>query len=233
MLPWGPTTATKRPWELSLDSIANATTAEERFKYFTDPWLLAPWVLVACTVALTGKRVQLSMWEERRANWYLFNGAVINPGLDGIVGVMGKLPLLRKPYTLMDGRYRDGESVVCAIGLMELTIYPVTCILLYRAYWLNASYRRPLEIVVCVGQFYGTVMFVVTEWWNGNPFIVVDRNLEFTVDHFMFFWVGYCLNYVWFAIPFYLGWKAFWETVEMIEQSSTVTSAAATTKKVK
>lgn len=195
-------------------------TNEQRIGYFTDPFVLGPWGIVFLTIATTGKKKELSRAEQMKANWYLFNGPTINMGLDAFVGLLDKIPLFRAQYVKLDARYRDHEAVVSTIAGLELTLYPVLCIALYRAYWQDANYRIPLEIATTAIQFYGTIMFVFCEMWDGNPNIKTDRNFEFSVDHIVYFWFGYLANYIWFIVPGLLGWNAFKEASALIEKAT-------------
>merc|ERR1719498_2122942 len=106
----------------------------------------------------------------------------------------------------MDARYRDGERVVSVIACLESTLYPVLCVLLYRAICTRHASRHALEVIVCVCQVYGAVMFLGCEAWDGNQNIV-PPSLQW--QGVAYFWFGYLANYFWLVLPTYLGYQAF------------------------
>ena len=82
------------------------------------------------------------------------------------------------------------------------------CLLTYVAYKRGWSTRFVLATLSTTLQFAGAVVFAVVEALTDFPNTPVDRGLEFTEHHCLYFWFGYGANYIWMVIPVLIVWHA-------------------------
>ena len=183
-----------------------STTHEERIAFLTDPLLLGSFgllIALAFLVRITGKCVELNVWERARARWYLWNGAIIHIMMDGGVGALKKLPLFRHQYKILDARFNDDDAITVPVlvGLVEIFVMAPLCFLTYYAYRRGSSWRYPMEVMICTCHIFGTIMFCLPEHLEGFKNIETDFDFEFTLHKITYFWFGYGANFIWIVLP--------------------------------
>eukprot|EP00971_Amphidinium_carterae_P031517 620617-Amphidinium_carterae.1 len=72
--------------------------------------------------------------------------------------------------------------------MVEVIVYVPACIWLYVAYHHRRAERDALELVVCVMQAYGTVVYFAPEVLSGMPSASVDTDWSFTPYYLKYFW---------------------------------------------
>jgi hypothetical protein len=128
--------------------------------------------------------------------------------MDGLTGGWHLLPLLDGHYRIIDKRFDTDEANSWIITQMELWILFPLCVYTYFAYVKKSNNRFILNVLVSALQLYGAVMFFGAEYLNNFPNIPVDRKLEFTFHHLLYFWFAYGANLLWVVIPTALIYQA-------------------------
>mmetsp|Transcript_22957 Transcript_22957/g.42195 ORF Transcript_22957/g.42195 Transcript_22957/m.42195 type:complete len:237 (-) Transcript_22957:61-771(-) len=181
-------------------------------------WLTA--LVIGTIVALTtlfGTKSTLTASEERVARWYLLNGTLIHGTLDGCIGLFKANPTYASQYAKIDSRYSGHigsheSATVHVLCMVELILYVPACIWLYIAYHHRRPERDALELVVCVMQAYGTIVYFAPEVLSGMPSASVDKDLSFTPYYLKYFWFASAMNFVWIIVPGILG-KSAWNRI--------------------
>ncbi|XP_072026112.1 3-beta-hydroxysteroid-Delta(8),Delta(7)-isomerase-like [Amphiura filiformis] len=99
-----------------------------------------------------------------------------------------------KEYSKGDSRYIINDIYIVAIESVTAYIEGPLCFLILWAVVNKASYRNVLQICVAMGQFYGVVIFFITEH--------LDDYIHSPKGHLIYFWlymVG--MNSPWVIIP--------------------------------
>ena len=93
-----------------------------------------------------------------------------------------------------DRRYCDSNACVMCFQFMTFVYATPGCLLLAALIWKgNKVERHVLQILLCVGQIYGTVMYFGTAW------IASFADINSDPLHFYLLFVG--LNALWIVIP--------------------------------
>ena len=73
-----------------------------------------------------------------------------------------------KEYGKADSRYLTRDA--CTIGIEAITAFieGPTCFLLILAFTQRLPWRHILTIIVVVGELYGTVLYFLTSYYEGN-----------------------------------------------------------------
>eukprot|EP01120_Amphizonella_sp_Union-15-10_P000291 TRINITY_DN10310_c0_g2_i1.p1 TRINITY_DN10310_c0_g2~~TRINITY_DN10310_c0_g2_i1.p1 ORF type:complete len:201 (-),score=7.81 TRINITY_DN10310_c0_g2_i1:36-638(-) len=169
------------------------------------------WGITILTSRPSSKSRQISRKERWVANWFLFNGSIIHIFLDGLVGLVGRVPFLNSMYSELDKRYSAKDGTVMVISILELIFMGPQCLLLYYAIQNNKSWRYPLQIVVSVTQGVGCLIFAGSEILNGFKNVPADLDFTFSTDSIIYFWILFVFaNLLWVIVPLYLtidAWK--------------------------
>ncbi|EKD20301.1 hypothetical protein MBM_00983 [Drepanopeziza brunnea f. sp. 'multigermtubi' MB_m1] len=104
---------------------------------------------------------------------------------------------LWKEYALSDSRYLTSDPfVLCMETVTAFTWGPMCGVI---AYMITASHplRHPLQIIVCVGQMYGLVLYYATAMFDHYY-----RAATYSRPEFLYFWVYFfAVNFIWMVIP--------------------------------
>eukprot|EP01104_Vermistella_antarctica_P018736 TRINITY_DN7059_c0_g1_i1.p1 TRINITY_DN7059_c0_g1~~TRINITY_DN7059_c0_g1_i1.p1 ORF type:complete len:320 (+),score=97.90 TRINITY_DN7059_c0_g1_i1:137-1096(+) len=177
--------------------------------YFKDPAMLAGYIAFGATLFFVGKwKKSLSQGEVRTALWFLFNGAFIHITMDGLTGGHHFLDLLNNHYIQLDKRFLEDEATSWLITQIELFIEAPLCLYAFATVVKRYPSREVFTILASFLQLWGAVIFFFTEIINDFVNVPVDRNLEFTFDHCLYFWFGFGANLLWIAVPSWLIYDA-------------------------
>lgn len=193
-------------------------TQQMAIDYFFEPSMLISFAILFLVVAETllgGRCLRLSPSERMRARWYLLNGAIIHILLDGLVGVFKTNPLMAANYAKLDKRFGEDigsfrGSTVHIVCSVELFLKGPICLLLYRMYHRGSAHRELVEILTCITQIYGTVVYLGQEFVSGFTNFDPDWALTFSLHHLVYFWFAIaigCILYI--IVPGYLGLKSY------------------------
>lgn len=156
----------------------------------------------------------LRIGERLRSRWYLLNGLLIHGYLEGMVGYYKKSPLMAANYAKVDRRYAAEVgsyqgSAVHVICLTELFGMAPLCVLLYWAFQVRHSMRDPLELLVCILQGFGTVIYLGQEIISGGRNMDLDYFYTFSMHYLVYFWFGVVFgSLLYIVVPGYLGLQA-------------------------
>jgi len=167
--------------------------------------------IVAIVTSKPSKEHPLSQFDWWVSQWFLFNGTIIHILLDGLVGMVGRVPFLHSKYCELDKRYCIREESVMVISALELVVMGPLCLFLYYAIQTNKSFRHPLQILVSTIQATGCIIFTGAEILGGLKHIPSDLDFTFTLDKIVYFWIFFVFaNILWTCLPAYLimrSWK--------------------------
>jgi hypothetical protein len=157
----------------------------------------------------------LTYGERTRARWYLLNGIIIHILMDGCIGVFKTNKMLAENYAKLDRRYGDplgtfSGSAVHVVSLMELCVKGPLCVVLYWAFQVRHPMRDALELITCVTQAYGTIVYLGQEAISGARNLDVDYKLSFTAHYLFYFWFAIIFGCVLYLIvPAVLGYRSY------------------------
>ncbi|KAL2075010.1 hypothetical protein VTL71DRAFT_8790 [Oculimacula yallundae] len=104
---------------------------------------------------------------------------------------------LWKEYALSDSRYLTSDPFVLCMETVTAFTWGPMCF--FIAYFITTSnpLRHPLQIIVCVGQMYGLVLYYATamfdHYYNASAY---------SRPEFLYFWVYFfAVNFIWMVIP--------------------------------
>eukprot|EP01096_Ripella_sp_DP13-Kostka_P006319 TRINITY_DN2265_c0_g1_i1.p1 TRINITY_DN2265_c0_g1~~TRINITY_DN2265_c0_g1_i1.p1 ORF type:complete len:257 (-),score=145.04 TRINITY_DN2265_c0_g1_i1:39-758(-) len=214
----------------ALEYVRNPAGFEKELtEYLLDPALIAGVVALFFGILIGG------FWTKKTsvhsALWFLFNGAIIHITMDGLTGGYHFLKLLDNHYTKLDQRFRDDETTSWLITQVELFIMAPLCLLTYRAIVKASSWKYPFIILTSTFQLIGAIFFFFSEVVSGFKNVPIDRNLEFTFDHILYFWFGYGANLIWIVIPVAFIINSFVQIDALLSPKSTVNTTSAKKKK--
>eukprot|EP01137_Pigoraptor_chileana_P035238 Opistho-2@28965 len=198
------------------------TAADVEYLAKVDRAVLVPIVLTLGTLAISlPAKARLGFGGKLVAFWFLFNGAIIHIFLDGLVGLVHRMPVLSELYNVLDKRYHGHDPSVVLISALELFFMGPACLLLFYAILQNKSYRHPLQIIVCAVQVMGTYIFTGDEILVGFKDIPTDFEYTFTTDKVIFFWIFFVFaNTLWVVLPTGLMLKSYYEISKAMKVSS-------------
>ena len=185
--------------------------------FFFNPYVVVFFSL-ACLVLYLGLKnesaAQLPIYDRWTAEWYWWNAWLYHMTMDGASGSFRAVPVVVQQYDQLDLRFPDRHVVPWGIGCIELFIMgPMSLWTLWAVLQRNPL-RFPLELVTSTLQFFGMVLFVAAEVYEGqlnvpaldpvgvpgNPWANVKLNLY----HFTYYWFGFWFcNFIWFFIPLF------------------------------
>ena len=154
-------------------------------------------------------------------HWHLCNGILIYTMMDGLNGAFseyGFLPLLHeRGYRMVDRRYRrhligqpNGPSayevhVARTVNAMEVIVYSWMSIMAAVGIATRATWHRTLELMVLTMACYGTVVFVLPDFFDGclnmQPMGVAECYPPLTPFYFFYVYFGVAINWIWFGVP--------------------------------
>ncbi|KAL6062216.1 Cholestenol delta-isomerase [Balamuthia mandrillaris] len=158
----------------------------------------------------------LNLREKLAVGWHLMNAILIHMFLDGFVGFLHRIPTLYRLYCDLDKRYLIDEPSVMIVSGVELFLMSPLCLLTVHAICQRKKWRHLLEIVLCVIQIFGTIVFAGGEIYSGFHNVPADFDFTFTMAEIVYFWIFFVVaNPVWIVIPLLLIWKAWNEVLAL------------------
>ncbi|KAH6702064.1 Emopamil binding protein-domain-containing protein [Leptodontidium sp. MPI-SDFR-AT-0119] len=104
---------------------------------------------------------------------------------------------LWKEYALSDSRYLTSDPFVLCMETVTAFTWGPMCF--FIAYFITSSnpLRHPLQIIVCVGQMYGLVLYYATAMFDHYY-----NAAAYSRPEFLYFWVYFfAVNFIWMVIP--------------------------------
>ena len=165
---------------------------------------------------------KLTRTQSLAMHWHLWNGIFIYTMMDGLNGAFsefGFLPLLHeKGYRLVDRRYRRhlvGQSphgpshyevsVARTVNAAEVLVYSWMSIMAAVGIATRAKWHKTIETMVLTMAAYGTVVFVVPDFFDGclnmQPIGVAECFPPLTPFYLFFVYFGVVINWIWFVVP--------------------------------
>jgi hypothetical protein len=106
-----------------------------------------------------------------------------------------------REYGRADARWAIRDPVVISIE-MATVLMGVLCLFMIYGVLKRASWRHPLQIIICVAELYGGWMTFAPEWLDGSP------NLNGTDPILLWIYLVF-MNGLWVVIPLLLLWDSF------------------------
>lgn len=104
---------------------------------------------------------------------------------------------LWKEYALSDSRYLTSDPFVLCMETVTAFIWGPLCFLIASLITTSHPLRHPLQIIVCVGQMYGLILYYAT-----SMFDLYYRGTSYSRPEFVYFWIYYFLiNFIWMVFP--------------------------------
>lgn len=153
--------------------------------------------------------------ERLRSRWFLLNGIIIHAYLDFCVGFMKRNALMAQSYARIDRRYAADVgsyqgSMLHLLSAVEGLVMAPLCVVLYFAFQTRHPARDALELVVCLLQAFGTVMYVGQEAFSGGRNFDLDYFYTLSMHYIIYFWFPVVIgSAIFFFVPLFLGFKSF------------------------
>ncbi|KAI9738110.1 MAG: hypothetical protein M1818_005538 [Claussenomyces sp. TS43310] len=127
---------------------------------------------------------------------------------------------LWKEYALSDSRYLTSDPfVLCMETITAFTWGPLSFIL---AGLITTSHplRHSLQIIVCVGQMYGLILYYATSMFDHYY-----KGVAYSRPEFVYFWIYYFfINFIWAIIPGVLLYSSVTATARAFEALNRVSN---------
>jgi cholestenol Delta-isomerase len=151
----------------------------------------------------------LALGQRLQVTWFVVTG-LIHTAVEGTYVIHDRffqntdpnmfLLELWKEYSKADSRYATRDSFVLSVEVCTAFVMGPLCFLAVVGLLTRASWRFGLIIVVSVCQFYGTVFYFMTcyfeDWVHSRP-------------EFLYFWFMFVIvNGVWLVVPGLCTWDA-------------------------
>ncbi|KAL1899616.1 hypothetical protein Cpir12675_001385 [Ceratocystis pirilliformis] len=168
---------------------------------------------------LTARRLKLSRYETLSVLWFLVSGC-IHFVLEGFYAhnfailASSSHPIAQawKEYSLSDSRYLTSDPFMIVMESITAFLWGPICFTLVVFIIIDHPLRLPLQIIVCVGQIYGNVLYY------GIVFLMDILYDVQTCRPETYYFYGYFifLNAFWIFIPGYYLKQAVAETRDTI-----------------
>lgn len=204
--------------------------------FFLNPYVLGCLaVAVATSYYAQTKNIyegkKMPVYDRWTSEWYWWNAFLYHGVLDGATGSFCAVPVMLQQYQVLDRRFITHHSVPYTVGLVEFFIMQPCCLALVWSIHRRSAMRFPLEILTCCLHMFGCVMFLVTEYYEGqlnvpapDPVGVPGNrwaNAKLDFLHFMYYWFGFWFcNLVWMVIPSIRMYRAFAECIQGLLQAT-------------
>ncbi|KAH8663635.1 EBDP2, emopamil-binding protein [Tricladium varicosporioides] len=104
---------------------------------------------------------------------------------------------LWKEYALSDSRYLTSDPFVLCMETVTAFTWGPICFFVAAFITTSHPLRHPLQIIVCVGQIYGLILYYATSMFDHYYNAVTYSRPEF-----LYFWGYYFfMNFIWMVIP--------------------------------
>ncbi|KAL3424763.1 3-beta-hydroxysteroid-Delta(8),Delta(7)-isomerase 2 [Phlyctema vagabunda] len=104
---------------------------------------------------------------------------------------------LWKEYALSDSRYLTSDPFVLCMETVTAFTWGPLCFVVAAMIPNEHSLRHPLQIIVCVGQIYGLILYYATSMFDHYY-----RGVAYSRPEFLYFWFYYFfMNFIWMVFP--------------------------------
>jgi len=104
---------------------------------------------------------------------------------------------LWKEYALSDSRYLTSDPFVLCMETVTAFTWGPICLLLPFLITNSHPLRHPLQIIVCVGQIYGLILYYATSMFDHYY-----KEVTYSRPEFLYFWFYYFfMNFIWMVFP--------------------------------
>jgi len=104
---------------------------------------------------------------------------------------------LWKEYALSDSRYLTSDPFVLCMETVTAFTWGPVCFFVAAFITTNHALRHPLQIIVCVGQIYGLILYYATSMFDHYY-----KDVTYSRPEFLYFWFYYFfMNFIWMVFP--------------------------------
>ncbi|KAH6681763.1 EBDP2, emopamil-binding protein [Halenospora varia] len=104
---------------------------------------------------------------------------------------------LWKEYALSDSRYLTSDPFVLCMETVTAFTWGPICFFVAAFITTSHPLRHPLQIIVCVGQIYGLILYYATSMFDHYY-----NEVTYSRPEFLYFWGYYFfMNFIWMVIP--------------------------------
>lgn len=142
---------------------------------------------------------------EKAAIWWLILSGSIHLFFEGYFSLnhnrMGPaqdvIGQLWKEYALSDSRYLTSDPFVLCMETVTAFTWGPLCFVVAAFITTSHALRHPLQIIVCVGQIYGLILYYATSMFDHYY-----KSVTYSRPEFLYFWFYYFfMNFIWMVIP--------------------------------
>jgi cholestenol delta-isomerase len=142
---------------------------------------------------------------EKAAIWWFVLSGLIHLFFEGYFSLnhfqMGPaqdiLGQLWKEYAFSDSRYLTSDPFVLCMETVTAFTWGPICLLLPFLIVKSHPLRHPLQIIVCVGQIYGLILYYATSMFDHYY-----TGVTYSRPEFLYFWFYYFfMNFIWMVFP--------------------------------
>ncbi|RDW78428.1 emopamil-binding protein EBDP2 [Coleophoma crateriformis] len=155
---------------------------------------------------LTVKRIYPNLPSaEKAAIWWLVISGAIHFFFEGYFSLnhtrMGPAQdlfgQLWKEYALSDSRYLTSDPFVLCMETVTAFTWGPLCFVVAIMIPNEHALRHPLQIIVCVGQIYGLILYYATSMFDHYY-----KGVAYSRPEFLYFWFYYFfMNFIWMVFP--------------------------------
>ncbi|TVY45802.1 3-beta-hydroxysteroid-Delta(8),Delta(7)-isomerase [Lachnellula occidentalis] len=190
------------PLEVEIASyLANEWSMQVLLAIFTAVCLS---ILFATLFIVNRRHPNLPSSEKAAIWWFVLSGA-IHLFFEGYFSInhtrMGPAQdlfgQLWKEYALSDSRYLTSDPFVLCMETVTAFTWGPLCFVVAAFITTNHALRHPLQIIVCVGQMYGLILYYATSMFDHYY-----KEITYSRPEFLYFWVYYfSVNFIWMIFP--------------------------------
>ncbi|CAG8972280.1 hypothetical protein HYALB_00001678 [Hymenoscyphus albidus] len=182
--------------------------------YLANEWSMQ--VLLAlfsaiCAAVLTGTLITVNYvhpglpGREKAAIWWFVLSGCIHLFFEGYFSInhtrMGPAQdlfgQLWKEYALSDSRYLTSDPFVLCMETITAFTWGPCCFFIAAFITTSHPLRHPLQIIVCVGQIYGLILYYATSMFDHYY-----KSTTYSRPEFLYFWGYYFfMNFIWMVFP--------------------------------
>ncbi|RFU30480.1 hypothetical protein B7463_g5845, partial [Scytalidium lignicola] len=161
--------------------------------------------ILAVTRSFVGKVHPLLQQREKGAIWWFILSGSIHLFFEGYFSInhtrmassQDLFGQLWKEYALSDSRYLTSDPFVLCMETVTAFIWGPLCYIVAAFITTQHPLRHPLQIIVCVGQIYGLILYYATSMFDH-----FYHGLTYSRPEFLYFWGYYFfMNFIWMVFP--------------------------------
>lgn len=104
---------------------------------------------------------------------------------------------LWKEYALSDSRYLTSDAFVLCMETVTAFTWGPMCFIVAAFITTSHSLRHPLQMIVCVGQIYGLILYYATSMFDHYY-----MQITYSRPEVLYFWGYYFfMNFIWMIFP--------------------------------